>query len=299
MLAVLATELAGCLAGDWKRWRYVLAEVGVAAVLLFAKGACMDYIMEDMGLDFNPEIEASWQNYFYMGLNEESTGSYHAGDAAIFGEFQTSREVRNEAALERAFGRIKERGFLGSIYFWLRKMVMVFNDGTFGWESEVRIYGHYSADLTSNSRLTELLRNIFWPDSLYTGRFSAFCQLAWVFCMLGISGICFCRGEKSEEGISVKEKYAVLVVSFLGIFFYQMLFEARARYLLVFFPLLCVMSICGIWQYVDRIHGWIQKHVTEKRLSVNGITKKDAPDRGEEWKKWKKIKGCVPENISK
>ncbi len=81
------------------------------AALLFAKGACMDYMMEDMGLDFNPELQAGWQNYLYMGLNEESTGSYHAGDAAIFGEFQTSRAERNKAALERAFGRMAQGGF--------------------------------------------------------------------------------------------------------------------------------------------------------------------------------------------
>lgn len=110
VLAILTVELVGWLAGDWRRWRYILAEAGLAVALLFAKGACMDYMMEDMGLDFNPEVEASWQNYFYMGLNEESTGSYHAGDAAIFGEFQTSREERNKAALERAFGRLKDRG---------------------------------------------------------------------------------------------------------------------------------------------------------------------------------------------
>ena len=72
----------------------------------------------------------------------------------------------------------------------------------------------------------------------------------------------------------MKEKYAVLVVSFLGIFFYQMLFEARARYLLVFFPLLCVMSICGIWQYVDRIHGWIQKRADEKKIKCKRHNKK-------------------------
>ncbi len=111
VIAVLAAESVGWLAGDRKRWRYILAEAGVVAALLFAKGACMDYMMEDMGLDFNPELQAGWQNYLYMGLNEESTGSYHAGDAAIFGEFQTSRAERNKAALERAFGRMAQGGF--------------------------------------------------------------------------------------------------------------------------------------------------------------------------------------------
>lgn len=269
VIAIAAVELVNWLAGDWKRWRYILVQAGMVAALFIAKGACMDYMMEDMGLDFNPELEAGWQNYFYMGLNEESTGSYHTDDVTLFGEFQTSRQERTDAALERAFGRMKERGFLGSIYFWLRKMAMVFNDGTFGWQSEVWIHGLYPESLASNDGLTQLLRDIFWTSSRYTGRFNAFCQLVWIFVLLGISGMCFCPGGKTEsqrgERTSHREKYAILVVSFLGIFCYQMLFEARARYLLVFFPLLCVISVCGMWQYVCRIHEWMQGRTAEKK----------------------------------
>lgn len=288
VMAVLAAELAGWLAGDWKRWRYILAEIGFAAALFFAKGACMDYLIKDVGLDFNPEIAASWQNYFYMGLNEEKTGSYYAEDVAMYGEFQYSGEERKEAALERAIGRMEERGFWGNLYFWLRKMVMVFNDGTFGWQCEVWIDAHYPSNLASNDGFMELSRNIFWPSSRYAGRFNAFCQLAWVFCLLGISGICFCRKKLGE-------KYTILVVGFLGIFCYQMLFEARARYLLVFLPLLIVISICGMWQYVDRIHAWMEKRTAEKaknkqeeeealgltmeRNGENGRNQENAPQR--------------------
>lgn len=143
-------------------------------------------------------------------------------------------------------------------------MVMVFNDGTFGWQSEVWIQEYYPADLASDSESMELLRNIFWPTSLYSGRFNAFCQLAWIFCLLGISGICFCRRKQSEKDIPLSGEYTVLVVSFLGIFCYQMLFEARARYLLVFLPLLIAIASCGMWQYVGRIHTWMEKRIAVK-----------------------------------
>ncbi len=259
VIAILVVELVGWLAGDWKRWRYILAEVGLVAVLFLAKGACMEHMMEEMGLEFNPELEAGWQNYFYMGLNEEYTGSYCADDVAMFGEFQYSREERTNAALERALGRIEERGFWGSVYFCLKKMVMVFNDGTFGWQSEVWIHEHYPPNLASNTGRMDLLRSIFWPDSLYSGRFNAFCQLAWIFCLLGIAGSCFCPGGQ-------REKHAILAVVFLGIFCYQLLFEARARYLFVFLPVLIATSICGMWQWVCRIHGWIDKWKNEKRI---------------------------------
>ena len=84
VMAVLGVELISLLTARGRGWKYFLAEVGLAAALLLARQAYVDHMMEDIGLDFNPEIEASWQNYFYMGLNEESTGSYHPGDAGIF-----------------------------------------------------------------------------------------------------------------------------------------------------------------------------------------------------------------------
>ena len=251
VIAILVAELVSWLVGDRKRWHYILAEIGLVAVLLLAKGACMDYMMKDMGLDFNPEIEAGWHNYFHMGQNGETTGTYSSDDESIFGEFQDSRDERDKAAFERAVERINERGLLGNICFWLKKMVMFFNDGTFGWQNNW-IYEHYPPDLASNNECMELLRNIFWPESLYSGRFNAFCQLAWIFCMLGIAGICFCPKEQ-------REKHVILVVAFLGIFCYQLLFEAKPRYLLVFLPLLCVVSVCGMWQWVCRIHDWICK----------------------------------------
>ena len=105
---------------------------------------------------------------------------------------------------------------------------MVFNDGTFGWAVEIWIHEYYPASLAGNDGLMELLRDIFWPQSLYTGKFNAFCQLSWIFCLLGISGLCFCKRKQSGEGVWPGGNYVVLVVSFLGIFCYQMLFEARA-----------------------------------------------------------------------
>lgn len=260
VIALLATEVI-CLLMDYKkRWRYVLAEIGIIAVLAWGSNAYLGYIIDDMGLEFNKEIEAGWQHYFYMGLNEETTGGYNSGDTAIFGEFQTSRSDRIHAELERAGERLKNRGFFGSIYFYLRKLVMTFNDGVFGWRTEVWIYDYYPDTIASNTPFTQRLRDIFWGNDVGydVGGYNTLCQLAWIFSILGIPGICLCKDQKREE-------YGILVICFLGIFFYQMLFEARARYLFVFLPVLLSIAVCGIQQFTCYIVPAIQKRKTESR----------------------------------
>lgn len=241
VIAVAAVELVRIFAGKRSEWKFLGVEILLFLFLMFAQKECKNYIIDEIGLDFNEEIEADWRHYFMMGLNEENTGSYHSADTTVFGEFQFSKADRQTACIERAAARLRERGVLGTIWFWIRKMTMTFNDGSFGWGCEVWIDDYYW-DLSSNSAFTLLMRDIFWVNNRYTGRYNTFCQLVWIFCMTGFPGICLCKREE-------RDKYIIFIVTFLGIFLYQMLFEARARYLFPFLPLLTALSVCGMTQY--------------------------------------------------
>lgn len=269
LIAILMVELISFVQKYKEKWKYLLFEAVLIAGLFFIKGICVDYMIEDIGLDFNEELGAGWQHYFRMGQNEETTGSYSTEDAALFGEFQENKQERNEAALERALARVREKGFFGNISFGIRKMVMVFNEGTFGWANEVEIRERYPLSIARNDRITEFLRNVFWPDMPYTGRFNTFCQLVWIFCLVGMAGFCFLPGTRRENCV-------LLAVSFLGIYFYQLLFEARARYLMVFLPLLVVVSVCGLWQYVE----WAVNRLAARRGEVPDSKAECAGARG-------------------
>ena len=231
-----------------------MTELLLVVILAVGCKAYRNHIINQMGLDFNEELEASWHCYFYMGLNEEATGSHNGDVGGIIGEFQTSKSDRNRAALERAVERIKDRGFWGSIYFYLRKMVMTFNDGLFGWKTEVWVYEEYPATIASNTALTQRLRSIFRGNEFKydVAGYNALCQLAWIFSIMGIPGICLCKDKRKED-------YNILIMCFLGIFFYQMLFEARSRYLFVFLPLILPITIFGIQQYTYFIISILQK----------------------------------------
>lgn len=245
VVAILCVEFLRLLTEKGKNRKYFAVEVLLTLSLIFAVKACMNHMIEELQLDYNPEINASWQTYLLMGLNEETTGSYSDDTTQIIIEFQTDKKARNEAAFSRAMGRIKEKGLGGTAYFWLRKMVMVFNDASFEWQTFSYYERYYPVVMASNTSITQKLRDLFWPDAAHTGRYHTFCQLAWIFCLIGISGILFTPKEK-------RERYLILIVSFLGIFLYQMLFEARSRYLFVFLPLLISISAIGARQYMER-----------------------------------------------
>ncbi len=263
IIALLATEFILFLS-DFKKWRFVVTEILLTAVLLFTTNLYKDNIIEEIGLTFNENINATWHHYFFMGLNEYTTGGYNAADVAVFGEFQNEDiRVRQEAELERAFQRLEERGVLGSIGFYLNKLVMTFNDASFGWRTEVWKQKDYPEIMKSNSIWAQRIRAIFLEEDGYgTWGYNTPCQFVWYFCILGIPGICLTKGK-------IREDYAIFVISFLGIFFYQMLFEARARYLFAYLPVILTISICGIQQYSMCLVALVKKLISKYKYGVN------------------------------
>ena len=244
VVAVLGVEFVRLLMEKGKTWKYFVTELVLILCMGFAGKVCMNHMIEGLGLEYNPEINASWENYFLMGLNEETTGSYSTDGSDMVIEFQTDKKARSEVALDRAMERIKEKGLWGTVYFWLRKMVMVFNDASFEWQSFGVCDSPYPVDMAGNTAITQKLRNLFWPEAFHAGKYHTFCQMVWIFCLMGFPGLLILP----EKG---RERCLIFVVSFLGIFLYQMLFEARSRYLFVFLPLLIAISAVGMWQYME------------------------------------------------
>lgn len=285
-VAVLCVEFIRLLMEKGRDWRYFVAEILLTISLVFAGKACMNHMIAELGLDYNSEINSSWQTYFLMGLNEESTGSYSSDIGSIIGEYQTDKNARNAAAFSRALERMKEKGVLGTADFWLRKMVMVFNDGSFGWNCEVWQDSPYPMNMASDTVITQRLRNLFWPGARHAGKYHTFCQLVWIFCLIGFPGIFFIPGKN-------RERYLIFAVSFLGIFLYQMLFEARARYLFVFLPLLIAISAVGMQQYMEWGMKTLQSRL-ERKAHAGGndvcqgadaakfVTKGEKEDAGEQ-----------------
>lgn len=250
LIAVMGTELFR-LVGDMKRlWLHLAAEILFIIVLMCGIGQYKEHMITHLGLEYNKEISASWHHYFRMGLNDATTGGYNPEDAEIFGEFQSEKkEIRNKAELERAFKRLRDKGIPGAAYFYVKKLVRTFNDATFGFGTEVRVYDYYPG-LASETPRTELLRSIYW-NGRWTGTYHTVCQLVWYILLIGIPGICLMR--KRTAG------FDILLISCLGILFYQIFFEASARYLFTFSPLLIAASICGFVQYVSLLEGLLQK----------------------------------------
>ncbi len=215
----------------------LLLSLVFCGILYLGSDICTNHIIKSMGLEYNKELETSLQYYFFSSTNETTTGSFSMEDYTVFGEFQFSKEERNAACMERAWERIRQRGFAGTLYFCLKKLVKSFNDGTFAW-TDVRYYEPFAENLTHDHRAAEFLRSLFMPGGARQAWYDTLAELVWIFLLMGIPGIVL---EKNR-----RQSYMVFVILLIGILFYLMLFESGARYLYIFLPILTAMSVCGM-----------------------------------------------------
>ncbi len=259
-IALLLIGLIKFLSNIKKEWGYYIFLIICILMLLAGKKACVGAIMYETLFVRDENIAAGIMDYFYMGQNENTCGSYSNDDTTVFGEFQfEGKKVREKELFKRGLQRLADKGVVGVPVFWLRKMVMTFNDGTFGFKKEVWPEDYLDPPVDSNNKITETLRKMYWVDGNTSLLYCTFIQMIWICLLIGIIGSCL----KKENSMSE----AVFKIIFVGVFLYQLLFEARARYLYVFLPLLIVLSMSGYLQLVHLYNLLIQKISDRKKVS--------------------------------
>lgn len=267
LIAVVLVELM------WSVWeetkiRTALGKIGLKVLLLlaaFALGAlCKQGMYRSVHYDYDADLEIGWSNYMYNGLNEETTGACSGEGLEIVRSFAGSgKAVRMQYEMEGIRRRMQERGLRGTLNFWLRKQVMNFNDGTFSWYQEGYFQAWEYPELTESS-LTEPLRDFYWQDGSNYIWFTTVSQGLWLFVLLGIIAEAALLFITSAEGLRKRHTSApeepsgllcvsvAMVVTFIGMFLFVMLFEARARYLYNMIPVFSTMAVLGYC-------GWYRK----------------------------------------
>ena len=241
-IAIVLCEVVGWVSSLKERWKEALIKIALVLTAFLLYQSCKNYIYKEVGYEPIKECEFTMLHYAMMGLNEDSTGSYNSGDVAISGNVPTLKD-RTDKQIEVIKERLEDKGVGGYFYFLLRKMVMTFNSGTFGWARE----GAFTYDVYpvyTDAPYVPFVRDLFMPDAKYSGYFNTYSQGIWLLVIFSVPGLCFMEKEKREVCMTV-------LVSILGTIFYLMLFEARARYLIFALPVFVMAAVLGMSRYYE------------------------------------------------
>lgn len=261
VIAIVIIDIFWTVSEEENSVRSRLCRLGGKLLLLviaFCLAAwCRQGMYRTLHYEYNKDLEIGWSNYMYNGLNEDTTGACSGEGLEIVRSFAGSdKAARMQYELEGIRRRMQDRGLKGTLRFWLRKQVMNFNDGTFSWYQEGYFQAWEYPELTDSS-FTEPLRNFYWQDGSNYIWFTTISQGLWIFVLLGIlaeaallpvNAIAGLRkhgtsvGENSSDLLCVS---VAMIVTFIGMFLFVMLFEARARYLYNMIPVFSTIAVLG------------------------------------------------------
>lgn len=166
-----------------------------------------------------------------MGLNKESNGVYSRDDLVLSISCKTKKE-RMKVNMEVALGRIKNMGPKGYFKFLSKKMLTNYDDGTFGWGAEGDFYSKVPE--LQNRSVAPGLRSFYYNDGKYHIIYSTIVHGIWVLTVVGcwIQMLIAVFKKNSENNV-----YRVMSLALVGITIFELLFEARARYLYIYVPI--------------------------------------------------------------
>lgn len=216
---------------------------------------CCNMIFSDIaknycGIILNENASFSASHYLMMGLNEKENGTYSTEDV-IFSDSYKEPEERKEADLNEAKSRLedmlKKDTFAKHL---IKKGLTNFADGTFAWGMEGNfITTEYGNDnLFKNFKLKEFL----YPEGKNYHYYKTFKHAIWICLIFNIifSFLIFKRRKAYADEIMIYQ------MALIGSGLFQMLFEARARYLYIYFPVYLIIAILA----------WKEIYISIKRL---------------------------------
>ena len=189
-----------------------------------------------MGIDVDKEKRFNITHYAMLGWNTESKGIFTVKDENFSGKYEKLKD-REKANLEELKRRITEMGLGGVINQIARKILTNYNDGTFsGVATFVYIRKEYNIE-GINKELSEFLKNIYYENGKYNMIYTQIMQCLWI-------GILIFNMFSYNDGKSTK--ISIVILGIIGLFIFEILFEARSRYIFIYVPLYIFLGVIGL-----------------------------------------------------
>ncbi len=230
LIAVVLSELLG-LWGDFSRERLMRF---FRMLLIFGAGTVLyslvfRLMVSTSGLRIDRELENGPLHMIMMGLNPESDGGYNVQDV-LLADGLPGKQERRAAELSVIRERLAAFGPAGLLRHLFRKMLVIFNDGSFAFAQEG---GFFDVTFPPAGKTGELLKSLYYPGGGGSAALLGIEQAAWLAVLFLSSGAAFLEKDRIRTA---------LVLSLLGIAAFTLIFEARSRYLLVFAPLFIIAA---------------------------------------------------------
>ena len=189
-----------------------------------------------MGIDVDKEKRFNITHYAMLGWNTESKGVFTIKDENFSGKYQKLKD-REKANIEELKKRITEMGIGGVINQISRKILTNYNDGTFsGVATFVYIRKEYNIE-GINKELSKFLKNIYYENGKYNMIYTQIMQCLWI-------GILIFNMFSYNDGKSTK--ISIVILGIIGLFIFEILFEARSRYIFIYVPLYIFLGVIGL-----------------------------------------------------
>lgn len=168
-----------------------------------------------------------WTHWVMMGLG--GNGNYNDKDYKMTKNFPA--EERKQFISGEISRRLKDYGFAGLMEHLSEKNAFVWADGTF----------YTPVKVTRDRVAPSSLDNYMFHEYEYFAYYGYYCQFFMLAMVIGflIAAIFMFFNKKFAF------KLLPFALSTFGIFIFQMIWEARSRYLLNFLPIFIVLSVCA------------------------------------------------------
>ena len=194
-------------------------------------------------------------HFLMMGMNRNTIGDYCDADLLFSRSFATP-SVRFAGNMKETGRRIREMGVCGFGELMCEKMLVNYYDGTFFWGKEGWFYKTVFPE--KNQHLSPFLRNLYYNRLIHGEYYPWWCSFSTAI-WLGILLLAFFAtfGKWNNP-------LKVIAISILLLSLYELLFEARARYLYAYIPFYILMAVQGAETMVEKWSAWRKKRIANR-----------------------------------
>lgn len=262
--------------------RYVLTMVLVLSIA-FVSGVFFNAAYNSLGIDYDPEKNTGPLHMIMMGLNDENHGVVKLTDVSFSYSFG-SKEERTAAQADVIRERIENYGIKGLLNHTSIKALIAFNDGTFAWSEEGGFYG------LEVKKGNNFFKELYYPEGRFYAVYVQVAQVLWyLILLLIVAGLWSFLFKKDFAG---KERSLVIYLSVIGIFLYDILFEARARYLIVLVPVIIIAGVLSLSRLTE-IHVKFNDESTKHPEADKETPKSDIPRKNDRQKTFDIARGIA------